>query len=749
MSYKLNRTDGSLLVELVDGQIDTTSSDITLIGRNYVGFGEVINENFIKLLENFSGTATPGTPITGQLWFDTSENRLKVYDGTTFKANGPIISASQPQMVAGDLWINNDDNQLYFFDGSDIVLVGPPYTSAQGKSGFETLRIVDTRSLGYTVIKWSVGNAVFAYISNDTFTPRADDVDLLPGLTGDVLKGINIVDKDNFRIYGVSDSATSLITSETDPNTGLLRRKTASQFLPSDAEGTTTGILNIQTKGGLTIGDTGQAGLAISGEFLNLSSNLVNQGFRLVASNISGQFDPIRVDAVNRYMGINVTVDEPTATLDVFGDMRVRGDITIEGSNTTLETATLTVDDYNIELGHADTIITLSGQIDSSFADTLAVGDQITQSHTGDTVLATGKFKEYQVDTVNNVYKLVIEPTNNSFLVSGDEITVVGKGDLQTSGNVNITATNIIQRSDATATGAGITIKGAPSSTNANDKTIKWTNDLTNGPYFELNDSVNIPTGETYKINGHDVISSAALAAEITTASGLANVGILDTVRVRQSSALPGPGLTITYDEGTNPATPTITTYNAGLKIVSQSSVDFNDTKIKNVTTPLSARHVVDNPSDTEDTDDHVVTKGYVDTEVAFSPVMLQIDVTGLPTTNYSSVDEEVQAMLTFYQDPTAKTLNAVANVITTQYGGAVTGIDVAGSATKETISVDFTGIGGADGGQNPQALLEDINFNSATGTVSLSVTRKQQVWKVTDPGSGKVWTKQSETNWT
>ena len=181
MSYKLNKTDGSLLVELVDGQIDTTSSDITLIGRNYVGFGELINENLIKLLENFSGTATPGTPITGQLWFDTSENRLKVYDGSTFKANGPIISATQPQMVAGDLWINNNDNQLYFFDGSDLVLVGPPYTAEQGKSGFETLRIIDTRSLGYTVIKWSVGNDVFAYISNNQFTPRTQDVDLLPG----------------------------------------------------------------------------------------------------------------------------------------------------------------------------------------------------------------------------------------------------------------------------------------------------------------------------------------------------------------------------------------------------------------------------------------------------------------------------------------------------------------------------------------------------------------------------------------
>jgi hypothetical protein len=56
MAYKLNKTDGTLLTELVDGQVDTTSCDLTLIGRNYVGFGEAFNENLIKLLENFAST---------------------------------------------------------------------------------------------------------------------------------------------------------------------------------------------------------------------------------------------------------------------------------------------------------------------------------------------------------------------------------------------------------------------------------------------------------------------------------------------------------------------------------------------------------------------------------------------------------------------------------------------------------------------------------------------------------------------
>ena len=138
MAYQINKTDGTLLVQLVDGSIDTATTDITLIGRNYSGFGESINENFVKMLENFANTSAPSNPLTGQLWWDKSEARLKVWNGTQFtSAGGPIVSSSQPQMVAGDLWIDNLNNQLYFFDGSTIELAGPLYTKDQKKSGFE------------------------------------------------------------------------------------------------------------------------------------------------------------------------------------------------------------------------------------------------------------------------------------------------------------------------------------------------------------------------------------------------------------------------------------------------------------------------------------------------------------------------------------------------------------------------------------------------------------------------------------
>ncbi len=116
MAYKINKTDGSLLADIVDNGLDTSATDLTLIGKNVVGYGEYINENFVKLLENFASTTEPNNPIVGQVWYDTSDNRLKVYDGTVFRIGaGPIVSNTAPITPGqGDFWIDNVENQLYF-----------------------------------------------------------------------------------------------------------------------------------------------------------------------------------------------------------------------------------------------------------------------------------------------------------------------------------------------------------------------------------------------------------------------------------------------------------------------------------------------------------------------------------------------------------------------------------------------------------------------------------------------------------
>src|SRR6056300_479145 len=133
MAYQINKTDGTVVATVADGQIDTISTDLTLIGKNYSGFGEAINENFVKLLENFSGSTTPEHPIRGQIWFDTTELKLKVYSGTAFiPVSSATISNTQPSTLGvGDLWFNDSDKQLYFFDGNDTILLGPAYSESQ------------------------------------------------------------------------------------------------------------------------------------------------------------------------------------------------------------------------------------------------------------------------------------------------------------------------------------------------------------------------------------------------------------------------------------------------------------------------------------------------------------------------------------------------------------------------------------------------------------------------------------------
>lgn len=424
MSYRLNRTDGTLLTDLIDGQIDQDSTNLTLVGRNYSGYGEFFNENFIRLLENFANTAAPSNPLTGQLWWDTAEQRVKVYDGTVWKASGgPFVQNTRPQMVAGDLWIDNLNNQFYFFDGSDLVLVGPGYTETQGLSGFRIESILDEQSRSRTVASLYVANTLVGIISDREFTPvfnqRIDGLITDNNPNGTIKEGFNVLNTASFKFHGTATSSNALVTEG-----GVVR--TAGQFLPSDNDGTTTGTLTIQNSGGLTVGLSQNNVQKVVGDKFFIENQLRDHDLSLrIRSTAFGSLitDAVYVKANTARVGIYN--DNPQAMLHIGSssnpaglnrDVIIEGNLFVRGDTTNINVTNLQIADNNFELNVDEN----GGYTDDTGADG---GGLTLQSSEGAKTLnwynATGNWtsnQDFDLD-VGKVYKV-----NNLSVLSGDTL---------------------------------------------------------------------------------------------------------------------------------------------------------------------------------------------------------------------------------------------------------------------------------------------------------------------------------------
>lgn len=334
MTYTVNKTDGTVLVNLIDGTLDNTT-DLTLIGKNYSGFGEVFNENLVKLLENFADAAPPERPLLGQLWYDAADGRLKVYSSTGWKVSGgPVVSGSQPLLLTtGDFWIDNDENQLHFYDGTDLVLAGPIWKRSQGKTGFEAVTLFDANGNAKPVLKLFVNNSLFGIFAAEAFTPS-------PAISGFVslIKGYN------------SNSLVNAVFNTTVANANTLNNLTASQFLRSDANSTTSGKINIQNNSGITIGLNQIADFKVSGNTLILENTIIDGDIAIKTTSVAGNANAIYIDSSAERIGVFTSA--PQDTLDINGSLRVRGDMIVEGNNLSVDVSVLRVEDKNIELAY-------------------------------------------------------------------------------------------------------------------------------------------------------------------------------------------------------------------------------------------------------------------------------------------------------------------------------------------------------------------------------------------------------------
>ena len=273
MAYTVNKTDNTILATVADGTIDTTT-DLTLIGKNYAGYGEFFNENLVKLLENFANTSAPASPVAGQMWWDKTNNLLKVYTGTAFKTvSSSTASASTPTgSVTGDLWWDTTNGQLKVYNGSTFTTIGPSFTSGTGTSGAIVETVTDTSAADHVVVKLFTNNVLVGTVSKDTtFTPQS----AISGFAT-VKPGIQL-----------SSAITGNKFQGTATDSDALGGVAASNYLVSNASDSTSGVLSVLNDTGLVVGVDSDLTIGVSGSDVSIS-NATSDGDILIKVNDGG-----------------------------------------------------------------------------------------------------------------------------------------------------------------------------------------------------------------------------------------------------------------------------------------------------------------------------------------------------------------------------------------------------------------------------------------------------------------------------
>ena len=327
MAYKINNTFGTLLVTLADGTIDTTTTDLTLIGKGYAGFGEALNENLVKLLENFNNTSAPNNKIQGQLWFDQTNKRLNVYDGTKFKpAGGPTNSTTAPtNAVLGDFWFDTTNNQLYTYNGASFTLIGPTTVAGSGVTIATAETVQDNTGTNRDILKFIANDAVVGVVSNIAFTPSSTETAgaaLIAAGYSSVAQGIQLS-------TGVSSAKFRGTATDSDALGGVA----AANYLRSNANDTTSGSLGVLNDLGVTIGAGSDVTMQLSSDDFTIAQTTQDKDIIFTVNDGGVTTEALRIKG-------------STGRIE---HLRV-GDLTVDGTNTIMNTTTLSVEDNIIEL---------------------------------------------------------------------------------------------------------------------------------------------------------------------------------------------------------------------------------------------------------------------------------------------------------------------------------------------------------------------------------------------------------------
>lgn len=332
MAYTINKTDGTVVTTITDGTVDNTTS-LQLFGKSYSGFGEGLNENLVKLLENSASTSAPSAPLKGEMWFDAATNQIKVYDGSSFKPTGGAKSqATAPTSPsAGDLWTDSDDDQLYVYTGSAWQLVGPVYTKGQTLSGWKIETLASSGG-NKVVSSMYAGNTRVAILSKETFTPTATQTGF-----AEIKAGLTLNSTLGAVFEGTNTQATFVDVSSTSNSGSLVA---GGNFLRADASDTTTGALTIDNDTGLIVGDAQEFSISVASNDVTLAQASQDKDIKFTVNN-GGTTKTI------------MTMDGSTGNITIDGNLNITGEYNASSS------VISTYDDAFIKLNNGN------GEVDS------------------------------------------------------------------------------------------------------------------------------------------------------------------------------------------------------------------------------------------------------------------------------------------------------------------------------------------------------------------------------------------------
>jgi hypothetical protein len=333
MPYTINRTDGTAIATIQDGTADNSTS-LTLFGKSYSNFGEALNENLVRLLENQASTSSPAAPMKGELWFDTTTNQVKVYDGSSFKPTGGAKSTSSlpTSPSAGDLWLDATNDQVFVYTGDSRShqvndkweLVGPAFTASQTQSGWK-IETLASAGGNKVVSSMYAGNTRVAILSKETFTPSVTQSGF-----AQIKAGITLNSTLGAAFEGSSSQAQQIdVSSTTNTSASVIA---GGNFLRADASDTTTGRITIDSNLGLVVGGAQELEVTVASNNVTFAQTSQDKDLSFTMNDGGSTITPLKITGA-------------TGAIALTGDVTITGNLNITGEYNSSVSNVSTYDD--------------------------------------------------------------------------------------------------------------------------------------------------------------------------------------------------------------------------------------------------------------------------------------------------------------------------------------------------------------------------------------------------------------------